>query len=421
LDESGDRFVADVELVLLTSEFPFGSVTESFLEPEIPILSERFAKVYVLPSKRGPNIRPLPANFELVEMPWLAGYSSHHRRRALAGGPAIRVALASLRTPSDAVAHLRASKLYGDILAQNILRARDLQAFIVARKLESAVFYDYWFENSTLALALVRRSGAIRTAVARAHGFDIFDDAWNGLTVPFRQAKATGLDAVFPTSSAGARYLRARVPGLRAKLSVHHLGVRDPQISSPPPTGSAPPLVVTCARLVPVKRIHLVPEVLSLVGEPVRWVHIGDGDERERVEATANALLPAGSWELLGSLDNDHVLDFYKQHSVQALLSVSASEGLPVSMMEALSYGVPVVSYDVGGVGELVTPRTGRLIAVDASAADVAAHLRLCIQDPDLSRDTIRAEFRRRYDAAANHQAFVDGLLALHRSKAATA
>ncbi|MBO4301339.1 MAG: glycosyltransferase [Desulfovibrio sp.] len=39
-----------------------------------------------------------------------------------------------------------------------------------------------------------------------------------------------------------------------------------------------------------------------------------------------------------------------------------ASEGLPVSMMEAQIVGLPIVSTDVGGVSEIVTPGTGLLL-----------------------------------------------------------
>ena len=47
-------------------------------------------------------------------------------------------------------------------------------------------------------------------------------------------------------------------------------------------------------------------------------------------------------------------------------VNLSTSEGIPVSIMEAMSYGIPVVATDVGGTSEaVVTGRSGLLIGVD--------------------------------------------------------
>ena len=116
--------------------------------------------------------------------------------------------------------------------------------------------------------------------------------------------------------------------------------------------------------------MHLVPEVLSLLDRPVRWVHLGDGPERHRVEEAA-ALDGALRWELVGQLDNREVLSFYERHHVDALLSLSLSEGLPVSMMEAQSYGIPVVACTVQGVPEIVNEDTGILVSPEATVGRV--------------------------------------------------
>ena len=192
--------------------------------------------------------------------------------------------LRTLSAPADALPYL-ASRSYLDILARNVLKRRSLARFVAERGLGSAIFYDYWFENSTLALALLRRSGEIRTAVSRAHRFDIYDEAWDGRPVPFRSAKAQGLDAVFPVSEFGARYLARHVPALRGKMTVERLGVRDPGRACPEQT-DATPLVVSCANLIPRKRVHLVPEVLSSRSSRALGPS-GDGPERSRVEEAA--------------------------------------------------------------------------------------------------------------------------------------
>ena len=140
---------------------------------------------------------------------------------------------ASLDPPAPAdLASSLTSRLYLDILARNVLKLRSLVGLVRDRGLHEAIFCDYWF-NSTLALALLRRSGEIRTAIARAHRFDIYDEAWGGHPVPFRAAKAQGLDAVFAVSDFGAAYLERHVRPLRGKVTVGRLGVvQEPGIPS---------------------------------------------------------------------------------------------------------------------------------------------------------------------------------------------
>lgn len=409
--------MAEHRLVLLTSQFPFGTEVEPFLEAELPVLSERFDRVFVLPSSRVAGVRATPPNVDLVEMAWLSPPISRNTKRALGTTAALDVVTRTICAHRDLTGYARSTKSYADILGQQVNKARELRAFVERYQLKDAIFYDYWFENSTLALALCRRSRVVATAVARAHRFDVFDEAWNGGPVPFRDAKATYLDAICPVSDAGARYMAAKLPRFRGKLFVHRLGAVDPGLVSPVPSPSEPPLVVTCSRLVGVKRIDLVPSVLTALGRPVRWVHLGDGPERSRVELEAERLLPPGSWRLLGRLDNREVLSFYRDNAVQALLSVSSSEGIPVSMMEAQSFGVPIVACAVGGVSEVVTRGSGYLVPRGASPDVIAAALTACINDASLSRSAVQAEFRKRYDARINYGRFADFLLRVHAAQ----
>lgn len=406
---------AGSDLVLLTSAYPFGNASETFLETEIEVLAERFRRVYVLPSHREPRVRPLPPNAELVEMDWLESPSRRSRLRALASPKAASALASAVRSGDSRGSYLRAPRFLLDNLARNALKYRMLGRFARERGLADAIFYDYWFENSTLALALLRGSGSIRTAVSRTHRFDLYDECWDTGSVPFREAKAQALDAIFAVSESGGDYLRRRIPGQAEKVSVQRLGVRDPGHACPART-DVTPLVVTCARLESQKCVHLVPGALARLDRPVRWIHFGDGPERERVVGEASRLLGGGEsevkWELRGQVDNSDVLDFYEAHHVDVLLSLSSSEGLPVSMMEAQSYGIPIVARGVGGVSEIVNENTGVLLAPEATPAEVAAALRKALESGFAAED-VRAFFHQRFDAKTNYNRFADTLLAL--------
>ncbi len=266
---------AGSDLVLLTSAYPFGKASETFLETEIEVLAERFRRVYVLPSHREDWVRPLPPGVELAGDGLAREFLAPGEASCVSSPAATSVLVSAVRSGQPG-SYLRAPRFYLDNLARNVLKYRMLRRFVRKRGLADAIFYDYWFENSTLALALLRGSGSIRTAVSRTHRFDLYDECWSTGTVPFREVKAQALDAIFAVSESGGDYLRQRIPEQREKVSVQRLGVRDPGHACPS-RADATPLVVTCARLESQKCVHLVPGALARLDRPVRWVHFGDG------------------------------------------------------------------------------------------------------------------------------------------------
>jgi colanic acid/amylovoran biosynthesis glycosyltransferase len=51
---------------------------------------------------------------------------------------------------------------------------------------------------------------------------------------------------------------------------------------------------------------------------------------------------------------NEEVIHFYKKEKPSLFINVSSSEGIPVSIMEAFSFGIPVIATNVGGTHEIV-------------------------------------------------------------------
>lgn len=403
---------AGTTLVLFTASFPFGLRTESFLENELPILANRFDRVLVLPSHRKEARRALPQGVELVEMPWLDGWNRWMRLRAAADRQAIGLIASIARVPKDWIPYGRGLRVYTDVVGQAVLKARQLSSFIKGRALSEACFYDYWFENTTLALAILRAAGDISLAVARAHRFDLYDEEWPAGRVPFRDFKLKQLDAVYPVSDFGREYLIRRAPWAAERVHVQRLGVQRRPLPDPRPDADIP-LVVSCGTLLPRKRFDLVPEVLERCGRPLRWVHFGNGPDASRVRAAAQRLSEKIIWDLRGDVSNHEIIQFYEQNPVNAFISMSVSEGLPVSMMEAISFGIPVVGIGVHGVPEIVTPQTGICLRPDATTREAAFALSQVLTQGRFDRASIREFFTTHFDAAVNYTEFANRLLAL--------
>ena len=56
----------------------------------------------------------------------------------------------------------------------------------------------------------------------------------------------------------------------------------------------------------------------------------------------------------MGQVSNREVISYYMNNHVNLFINVSESEGIPVSIMEAISFGIPVIATDVGGTSEIV-------------------------------------------------------------------
>jgi glycosyltransferase involved in cell wall biosynthesis len=138
------------------------------------------------------------------------------------------------------------------------------------------------------------------------------------------------------------------------------------------------PLVGIVARLAPVKNHALFMDAARIVADRVpnaRFVLVGDGELRADLEARAADL---------GLADRTYFTGWHSpMNEVYADLDVcvisSVNEGTPVTLIEAMATGTPVVATAVGGIPDLVEDEvTGRLVAPgdpDALATAIEAAL----------------------------------------------
>jgi glycosyltransferase involved in cell wall biosynthesis len=175
--------------------------------------------------------------------------------------------------------------------------------------------------------------------------------------------------------------------------------------------------VFSCSALIPLKRVELVAQALHFVTSEVRWIHVGDGPMRGAVESACRGLPGRVRVELRGGMPNADVLALYAELRPSVFLNVSRSEGLPVSMMEAMSSGVPVIATDVGGVREIVSHgANGALLAADPTPAELASALDRFAALPEDAHARCAAAawetWNTRFRADRNYETFVSLLCA---------
>lgn len=145
----------------------------------------------------------------------------------------------------------------------------------------------------------------------------------------------------------------------------------------------------------------------------LRFEVVGDGPERPRIEALIAQHGLEGKVCLLGARSDARDLML----GADALLMTSSWEGLPISLIEALHAGLPIVATNVGSCAEVVHHGNNGFLAPAGDAAALADHLLRLFDD-----DALRAEFSGvsrklalRYSietSAHDHAAFYATLLA---------
>lgn len=156
--------------------------------------------------------------------------------------------------------------------------------------------------------------------------------------------------------------------GLRAALAI--------------PPGA--PVLGIVGRLVPIKDHPTLFRALALLEGGSRAPHlvvVGDGERREPLRRLAHRLGLASRIHFLGwRTDLQAVLG-----ELDVVICCSRNEGTPVALIEAMAAGIPVVSTDVGGVGDLVVQgETGWLVPPDDPPA-LAQAVQGLLADPALA------------------------------------
>lgn len=239
---------------------------------------------------------------------------------------------------------------------------KKLRAFLTDEV--DSIAYSFWLSRGAFASCRLSEKQDVVKAVSRAHRYDLYEDQNSLSYLPFRHYLAQTLDEVDFVSEDGLNYFKSKYSPTKAKLNIRRLGTCD--INYRKKIRDKPFVcIASCSSIIKVKRIDLIIDVLSKVHVPFRWIHIGEGDLRECMESLAASKLPCDSYTFLGSVDNSEIPRIYEEYDVDYLINMSDSEGIPVSIMEAFSMGIPVIARDVGGNREIVDNASGLLISDD--------------------------------------------------------
>ena len=287
------------------------------------------------------------------------------------------------------------------------------------------VAYCYWNDTQACAAVLARETGAVRKVVSRVHGFDLYEARRDHGYMPLKRQFIAAFDAIFALSHEARSYLQRTYGAPPENIRISPLGVPlAGALARPSRAGFLHVMSVSsCLR---VKRLDRMVDALRLLADRHRnirmtWTHVGGGPLLEETMALARLKL-AGldnlDFRFTGELPHHAVKARYLDAPVDMLVNTSESEGVPVSIMEAMSAGVPVVAPDVGGISSLVSGRCGVLLSPHPDAREIADAMdRVAFAD---GHDRLRANARQAieagFDAAWNYRDFVASVVAIGAS-----
>lgn len=391
-----------------------------FVLSDIRRLSDRYAFVFLLSAETLEGKDALPKNVQVCEAymdwkqfkPFRILSANWYSIFGIYVTECIR--LRKILTPARSVALLVSNIFKADSAMQALKRKAATLDMKDTDFFRNSTFYSFWFYDC-IYLAWLKKKGLISKAISRAHGGDLFEDrtSLKG-KILFRHFQLNYLDAVLPISETGRSYLKKQYPEAKAEIKTVFLGSVNHGINPFPPEIFT---LVSCASLRHHKRIHRIAEMLQYIDFPIRWIHFGDenlnSDDPKIEDYKINKEKLKGFKNIeympMGLTPNEAILDFYSRTPVSLFISLSSVEGIPVSIMEAISFGIPVLSTNVGGCSEIVTEQTGILIPLETdmkSVADQIRSYRHSDKNTALYRSGVRAFWEKHFDAEINYNEF---------------
>ncbi|MGD8213977.1 glycosyltransferase [Aestuariimicrobium sp. Y1814] len=392
---------------LLTNVFPYAK-GEEFLENEVSHLAAGFDRVVIVATQttaEATQTRTVPDNCTVLR----AGVP---RPGGAAAAMTVTRGLAHLaRRPQGLPVHpgkVATESLFEGRAQNSLTRLVPQLDGLRLHAEDHIVVYSYWFHITArvgMLLAEVLRERGLRVAklVSRAHRYDLYPEESPFEHLPERQLLLDAYDEVHPVSDHGTALLRRQWPRYAPKVTTRRLGTKDP--GALVECQQDPPHVVSCSFVLPVKRVDRIPGILQRADEAtgdIGWTHFGSGDQLTEVKEQAERDL-GDLVDMPGYVPNSELAERYRELRPVAFLNVSESEGVPVSIMEAIALGIPVVATDVGGVGEIVHDGVnGFLLPKQFTDLEAAAALNSLVTMPaEQYRGFCRAA-RERWEAEFN-------------------
>jgi colanic acid/amylovoran biosynthesis glycosyltransferase len=258
----------------------------------------------------------------------------------------------------------------------------------------SALPYDvihcHFGPNGTKAVAMRDVRLLAGPVVTTFHGYDVSSHLHRHGVGYYSQLFSRG-DLFLAVSDYWRKSL-VRIGCPADRLRVHHVGIDCASLEFEPRAvrSGQPVRAISVARLTEKKGLEYgIRAVAQLTGRfpSLEYRIIGDGPLRKRLEAVIDGAGLRDRVTLLGARTQQEVRKELRASHIFLAPSVTGTdgdqEGIPVSIMEAMATGIPVVSSFHSGIPELVEDKRTGLLAPERDVDGLARRIASLLDDPD--------------------------------------
>lgn len=424
------------DLIFFTDRYPFKN-GEPYIESEIGILSKKFNRIFVLPCSLAVDISlavSVPHNVHVLQPAVTEdifnGSASIVQKIKWSLKHILLWYIACLITPifykelmycakTSSISISKINRIFRT-LAPSIRNTYRYKKLLKNESFDEVIAYSYWIEPTILFANSIISSGRIVRSVSRTHGWDLFSERNSDNYLAFQQAIVDKIDILSLISENGKQYISNKYPEYVNKYKISRLGTTDYGLQEY--NHSTMFTVASCSSIIPLKRVDRIIEGVGLLQSKlgsqikVKWIHFGDGYEAEKIKKYANSKLNGMvDYTFAGKVTNNDLMTYYKNNSIDLFVNLSTAEGLPVSIMEAMSFGIPVVATNVGGTREIVeNGYNGFLLDsefTNAEFAEACEQIAENIVDVNTFRVNARTIWERYYNNYKNYTDFCSNIL----------
>lgn len=390
------------KLILATNSFPYDTGEQAFIVPELMRLRETYDITVISHAdaeqmKRGYVAEQYLKGLQILCFP----------RPVLTMLDKLK-ALFSYLGSADGRQEIReiaktrqymAQRFYQSLsfYAQALADQKELKTSGILSKDGPVIYYSFW--NTYYCYSMIREKKKYSNikVISRLHGFDLYHERVPGSRQPLKHQMETGSDGLIFLGSYARAYYQKHVQGdASGKIQTHvcPLGTERPGRLMPRQKGEEWQLL-SCSDLIPLKRVERIIDGLAEVEKiKIHWTHIGGGSEAQKIQAYAAQRLACKEnirYSFAGRMEHHQVLQYYETNQVDCFITTSSTEGVPVSIMEAMSYGIPVIGTEVGGIPEMIQGN-GILLSKDPSAQAVGDALTTVCSMNEQETDTFKGK-----------------------------
>lgn len=286
---------------------------------------------------------------------------------------------------------------------------------------DDIVFYTYWHNEAAYALQSLKGKYGFGL-VSRIHRYDLYEEVRPYGYMPMKRQFTQQMDTLYTITESANDYLKRTYGFNQDILVLSRLGVADHTICAMPTDKNVLHLV-SCSFLTEVKQVDKIIKSLKIIASRMKgvnfsWTHIGDGilyDDLLLLAENELSNLENVKYDFVGNYANDEVYEFYAKNKIDVFLNVSLSEGVPVSIMEAMSCHIPIVAPNVGGIKDMVlNGYNGFLLSNECSVNEIVASLKNMdfFKNKEIRKNAYKV-FLEKYDAKRNYTGFIENIMSM--------